>query len=185
MIAISATLLAVPGERRKGYLVLAASTGVIACLLRPILLPMVVVLPVLFSTASRITGRRVAARSVVALLLLLVLPLLLYAADRASRPVILSWWRLEGLQYLESPGCFFRRTLRKTCQFQTPLTEMQVLAAREQAEAAGRVLRTPLNSQGERSFTSAAAGYFDIYARTYDELLYGEIAKLQLPGQSS
>jgi hypothetical protein len=46
------------------------------------------------------------------------------------------------------------------------------------------VLRTPVNSTGERSFVSAAAGYFDIYARTYDDLLYGEIGKLQSAGES-
>ena len=39
--------------------------------------------------------------------------------------------------------------------------------------------RTPLNSVGERSFVSAALGYFDIYARSHDDLLYGEIIGLK------
>jgi hypothetical protein len=63
-------------------------------------------------------------------------------------------------------------------------TAAQMLAARERGEATGSVLRTPLNSFGERSFMSAAVGYFDIYARTYDDLLYSEIAKLQAPNES-
>ena len=58
------------------------------------------------------------------------------------------------------------------------------MLARESGEAAGRVARTPLNSAGERSFISAALGYFDIYARSYDDLVWGEIDKLRAPGES-
>src|SRR5690606_370116 len=59
-----------------------------------------------------------------------------------------------------------------------------ILAQREKAEAEGKVIRTPANSSGERSFVSAAAGYFDIFARTHDDLLYGVIAGMQRPGET-
>jgi hypothetical protein len=60
----------------------------------------------------------------------------------------------------------------------------QILAARERAEAQGRVAPTPRNSTGQQSFPSAAAGYFDIYARTYDSLLQDEIERFQRPDES-
>lgn len=55
----------------------------------------------------------------------------------------------------------------------------QILESRTRPEERGEVISTPLNSTGQRSFVSAALGYYDLYARTYDALLYGEIAKLQ------
>jgi hypothetical protein len=66
----------------------------------------------------------------------------------------------------------------------TRATARAVLSAREAAEAAGTVVRTPLNSSGQRSFISAALGYFDIYARGYDDFLHGVIDKQQQPGES-
>jgi len=46
------------------------------------------------------------------------------------------------------------------------------------------LVRTPLNSSGQRSFVSAALGYFDIYARGYDDFLHGVIDKQQQPDES-
>jgi hypothetical protein len=62
-------------------------------------------------------------------------------------------------------------------------TAHAILTARETAESAGRVARTPENSSGVRSFTSATLGYFDLYARSYDGLLV-EIRKLRRPDES-
>jgi len=62
-------------------------------------------------------------------------------------------------------------------------TAERVLAVRNAAESDGRVMRTPLNSSGEQSFVSAAVGYYDIYARSYDNFLVG-IWALQAPGET-
>jgi hypothetical protein len=51
-----------------------------------------------------------------------------------------------------------------------PLAQ-SILARREQVESVGGLPVTPLNSARERSFAPTALGYFDIYARSYDELL--------------
>jgi hypothetical protein len=51
-----------------------------------------------------------------------------------------------------------------------PLAQ-SILARREQVESAGGLPVTPLNSARERAFAPTALGYFDIYARSYDELL--------------
>jgi cation transport ATPase len=66
----------------------------------------------------------------------------------------------------------------------TRATARAVLSARESAEEVGAVVRTPLNSSKQRSFVSAALGYFDIYARGYDDFLHGVIDKQQQPGES-
>ncbi|PVE23404.1 hypothetical protein DC522_16225 [Microvirga sp. KLBC 81] len=54
----------------------------------------------------------------------------------------------------------------------------QILESRIRAEGRGDVIATPLNSIGQRSFVPAALSCYDRYARTYDALLYGEIAEL-------
>ncbi|MDQ2080562.1 hypothetical protein RA307_10245 [Xanthobacteraceae bacterium Astr-EGSB] len=63
-------------------------------------------------------------------------------------------------------------------------TAAAVLKARTAAEKAGAVLRTPQNSSGNRSFISAAVGYFDLYARTVDNLVWGPITSLRGDGES-
>jgi hypothetical protein len=42
----------------------------------------------------------------------------------------------------------------------------------------------PLNSHGQRSFASAALGYFDVFARGYDTILFVVVARLRQPGES-
>ena len=184
LIAMAATLLAVPGQRWKWFLLLAAAAGALACLLRPIFLPLLVMLPLLFCVVSRITGRRVAMHRPVALLLLSAVPLVAYAADRARHTGDFQLVAFGGFQMSAMAGLLVSEDVAQRLPAPERALAMQVLAARKQAEDAGRVLRTPVNSVGERSFVSAAAGYFDIYARTYDDLLYGEIAKLQSAGES-
>jgi hypothetical protein len=184
LIAMAATLLAVPGRRWWGYLLLAAVAAALACLLRPIVLPLVLMLPVLFVLASRITGRGIVARRAVALLLLSALPLLLYAGDRARHIGDFKLVAFGGFQMSAMAGLLLSQEIAQRLPATDRDLAMRILTARERAEGAGRVLRTPVNSKGDRSFISAAIGYFDIYARTYDDLLHGEIARLQSPGES-
>ena len=184
LIAMAATLLAVPAKRSWGYLLVAAVAAAAACLMRPIMLPLVLMLPVLFIFASRITGRSVVLHRALALLMLSALPLLIYAGDRARHSGDFKLVAFGGYTMSGMAGLMLSEDIAHRLPASDRDLAMQILAARERAEGAGRVLRTPVNSKGDRSFISAAAGYFDIYARTYDDLLHGEIAKLQLPGES-
>ena len=52
----------------------------------------------------------------------------------------------------------------------------QVLAARRAGEESGRMIGIPRNASDERSFYSAALGYFDVLARTHDDGIYQIIA---------
>jgi hypothetical protein len=47
-----------------------------------------------------------------------------------------------------------------------------ILIERERLAANGTMLPIPLNSAGERSFLSAALGYFDVLARSYDNVVF-------------
>jgi len=60
----------------------------------------------------------------------------------------------------------------------------QVLAARRAGEDSGRMIGIPLNSSNVRSFHSAALAYFDVLARTYDDMLYLVIQPTQRPNES-
>ncbi len=184
LIAMSATLLAVPGEHWKRYLALAATAGAAACLLRPTMLPLVVMLPILFVLTTRITGRQISAVRIVVLQLALLLPLLVYTAERGRHTGDFRLVAFGGFQMSGMAGLLLSKDVVQRFPMRDRELAVQVLTAREHAEAAGRVLRTPLNSKGERSFVSAAVGYFDIYARTYDDLLYGEIIKLRSSEES-
>jgi hypothetical protein len=48
----------------------------------------------------------------------------------------------------------------------------QVLTARRAGEDSGRFIGIPRNASDERSFYSVALAYFDVLARTYDDMLY-------------
>jgi hypothetical protein len=178
LIAMAATLLAVARQRWNWFLLLAAVAAALACLLRPIFLPLLVMLPLLLCVVSRITGRRVAMSRPVAV------PLVAYAVDRARHTGDFQLVAFGGFQMSAMAGLLISEDVAQRLPAPERALAMQILTARKQAEDAGRVLRTPVNSVGERSFVSAAAGYFDIYARTYDDLLYGELAKLQSAGES-
>ena len=147
-------------------------------LLRPTQLPAIAVLPLLyFVYASRRRGMRLLPP--LAFLVALALPFLVQSGVRLRAVgdfniVSFGGYQMSGLAaFMLDPDL-----VRRMPDNVRPLAEA-VLARRQQAEAAGTVPATPVNSVGERSFASAALGYFDIYARGYDNVLSGVIAPLR------
>jgi hypothetical protein len=59
----------------------------------------------------------------------------------------------------------------------------ELLARRTALEAAGKAMAVPLNSTGQRSFISAAIFYFDLFARTHEDVLWGAVAPQQRPDE--
>lgn len=59
-----------------------------------------------------------------------------------------------------------------------------ILANRELLEATGRSIPVPANSTGVRSFPSAALLYFDLMARTYDDVVFFAVKPARAPGES-
>jgi hypothetical protein len=184
LIAMSATLAAIHDRGWRWAVVVAGLAGALSYLLRPTFLPLIVTLPLLYAMAARLLLRKPSAGRALALLVALAVPLVLYGGVRMVHTKDFNLVAFGGYAMSAMAGFMLSRPIVERFPPQDRELAAQMLAARERAEAEGRVARTPLNSRGERSFVSAAAGYFDIYARSYDDLVHGEIASLQRPNES-
>jgi hypothetical protein len=60
----------------------------------------------------------------------------------------------------------------------------QVLAARDAGEKSGRFIGIPANASNERSYYSAALAYFDVLARTHDDMIYDVITPMRGTNES-
>ncbi|MEZ5787803.1 MAG: hypothetical protein R3D62_15310 [Xanthobacteraceae bacterium] len=160
-----------------------AFAAAIAYLLRPAFLPAIIVLPVLFLVFSTRNGQRRRVVRAIVLLAAIALPFLVQAGIRQRAVGDFNIVSFGGYQMSALAGLMLTPEKLARLSENVRPTAQAVLAARGAAEAAGRVVPTPRNSSGERSFVSAALGYFDIYARTYDDFLV-EIAKLRRPDES-
>lgn len=165
------------GHLRNG-IGLGVSLG-LAYILRPTFLPAVLLLPVLYIVLRHLKGERTKVSAFIGVFLACAIPFIAmssvrYAAVRDFNIVSFGGFQMSGMAGLMlSPEVIERMPADVQ-----PLAN-QILERRTRAEERGDVIATPLNSTGQRSFLSAALGYYDLYARTYDSLLHGEIAKLQ------
>ena len=185
LIAFGGTLAAShPGNRFALLLLPTAIAAGLAYVLRPSVLPVIVALPALWWLFAARNGHTRRALRALALALALATPFLLHSGFRQARVGDFNIVSFGGFQMSGMAG--FMLTPEIVDQMSEPArsTARAVLAAREAGEASGRVARTPLNSVGERSFVSAALGYFDIYARSHDDLLYGQIFGLREPDET-
>jgi hypothetical protein len=156
----------------------------LAYLLRPSFLPAILVVPVLW---YMLATRKDQARRITRTLLLFGLvaaPFLLQSAYRWKTVGDFNVVSFGGYQMSALAGFMLTPELVADLPESVQPTAQSILSGRESAEAAGRLPRTPLNSAHERSFVSAALGYFDIYARSYDDFLSSEIAKLRAPEET-
>jgi hypothetical protein len=184
MMAFAGTLAASRGRTAFWLCILpvALATGA-AYLLRPSFLPAIFVIPLLwllFALRNR-TPRTVT--SALLLLLAVATPFIVQSAIRWRAIGDFNVVSFGGYQMSPMAGFMLTPDLVARLPETVRPTAQTILKAREAAEIAGTVARTPENSSGVRSFVSAALGYFDIYARSYDPLL-GEIAKLRQPDES-
>jgi hypothetical protein len=185
LFAFAGTLAATRSEIAFRLLLvpIGLATG-IAYIMRPSLLPAIVAVPALWYLLAVRSGLAGRASRAVLLVLAVALPFIVQSSLR---------WRSVGDFNIVSFGGFatsgmagFMLTPNVVDRLPDAVrpTAQEVLAARTSAEDAGRIARTPLNSAGERSFVSAALGYFDIYARSYDDFVWFEIGKLRAPQES-
>jgi hypothetical protein len=155
-----------------------------AYLLRPAFLLAPFFLAALYGTFGAREGHpRVLIRAVI-LLAALMVPFLVQSGVRQRVVGDFNIVSFGGFQMSAMAGFMLTPEMVDRFPERTRATARAILSAREAAEAAGTVVRTPLNSSGQRSFVSAALGYFDIYARGYDDFLHGVIDKQQGPGES-
>jgi len=151
----------------------------IACLLRPTFLPAVLVVPALWWLFAIRNGQTPRAARTILLALVVALPILLQSGVRQRAVGDFNIVSFGGFQMSAMAGFMLTPETIERLPERVNETARAILGVREAGEADGRVARTPLNSVGERSFVSAALGYFDVYARSYDEFLFAGIGKLQ------
>jgi hypothetical protein len=184
LIAVSATLAAARDARWALFAVGAGCSAAVAYMLRPAFVLLIVTLPLLVLLARRLRFQSWTLRRAAVLLAAASLPLALHAGLRMRYTHDFNIAAYGGFQSSGMAGLMLSPTVIERLPAEDRDLATQILAARTRAEAQGRVIPTPENSTGQRSFASAAAGYFDIYARTYDALLHDEIERLQRPDES-
>jgi broad specificity phosphatase PhoE len=154
-----------------------------AYLLRPAFLPAPFFLAALFAAfGTHRNHPRALARAVI-LFAALIAPFVIQSGVRLRTVGDFNIVSFGGFQMSAMAGFMLTPEMAEGFPERTRTTARAILSARESAETAGTVVRTPLNSSGQRSFVSAALGYFDIYARGYDDFLHGVIDKQQQAGE--
>jgi hypothetical protein len=153
-------------------------------LLRPTQLPVIVILPVLY---FMLVWRRREDRRLlppIALALALTVPFLVQSGVRLRAVGDFNVVSFGGYQMSALAAFMLTPELVARMPESERAFAERVLERRGQAEAAGLVAAAARNSAGERSFASTALGYFDIYARSYDDVLGHVIVPLLRPGDS-
>jgi hypothetical protein len=185
LFAFAGTLAAArsPSAFRWLLVPIGLATG-LAYIMRPSFLPAIVALPALWyllAVRNRQTGR--ASRALL-LVSAAALPLVIQSGLRWKSVGDFNIVSFGGFASSGMAGFMLTPDIIARLPGAVRPTAQAILDARTSAEDAGRIARTPFNSAGERSFVSAALGYFDIYARSYDDFIWFEIGKLRAPEES-
>lgn len=159
------------------------ATG-IAYILRPSLVPAIAAVPALWYLLAVRSGQAGRISRALLLVLAVALPFIVQSGLRWKSIGDFNIVSFGGFTTSGMAGFMLTPDVVDRLPDAVRPTAQAVLAARTAAEDAGRIARTPLNSAGERSFVSAALGYFDIYARSYDDFVWFEIGGLRAPQES-
>jgi len=185
LFAFAGTLAATRSETAFRLLIIpiGLATG-IAYIMRSSLLPAIVAVPALWYLLAVRNGRAGRASRAILLAFAVALPFIVQSSLRWKSISDFNIVSFGGFVMSGMAGFMLTADVVDRLPEAVRPTAQAVLAARTSAEDAGRIARTPLNSAGERSFVSAALGYFDIYARSYDDFVWFEIGKLRAPQES-
>jgi hypothetical protein len=179
LIAMAATLACVRSPHWLWFALPAGLAAAAAYVLRPTYLPLIVTLPLLQTTAARLTGEPLRLGRALVLMSMAAAPFVAYSTERMRHTGDFNLVSYGGFVMSGMSGFLLSEEVVQRFPPQERELAAQILAERKRLEAEGRIARTPLNSTGDRSFVSAAAGYFDIYARSYDELVHNGIQRLK------
>ena len=171
--------------RAAGWRIAAAALAVTgAWALRPSLLPFAVLLPVLLLCLPRRLPAGRAHRCAAALLALSLLPFLGLAGLRAVRVGDFNIVSFTGFQVAGVATLMLTPDLVAALPPDQQPLAADILARRMVLERAGDIIPVPANSTGQRSFVSAAAGYFDIFARSYDAATWDAAGGTRRPDET-
>lgn len=184
LVAIAATIeLAHAQPHRWAWPVVCAGAA-LAYVLRPSFLLLVVALPVLYVMlrATRRDALRLARAA--AIVAVTAAPFFGIATLRAATVddfniVSFGGYAMSGLTTL----LLSDDTVARLPEDLRPYAA-QILAARRAGEDSGRFIGIPPNASNERSFYSAALAYFDVLARTHDDMIYEVITPTRRADES-
>ena len=184
LVAVGATIeLAHSQARRWTWWLVCVSAGV-AYVLRPSFLLLVIALPALYAALRAIRGDPLRLTRAAAILVISIAPFVGIASLRAAtvgdfNVVSFGGFAMSGLATLIVSDDTVARVPADVRPFAA-----HVLAARRAGEESGRLIGIPHNASDQRSFYSAALGYFDVLARTHDEGIYQVISPTRQPNES-
>jgi hypothetical protein len=184
LLAIAAVVAAVQQRWFLVLLCLYTVTLGLSYTLRPIILPAIAVLPLLFTLLSRIATREWFVARTVLLLLFGMLPFMgqsLYRLNAVGDFGLVSYggFGISGMTVqLLTPDVIDRLS-----DEHRPLAR-QMQEAKERAVAEQVAMPLFRNSTGQRSFQTTALDGFDTLARNYDEIMLGKLVALRLPDES-
>lgn len=176
--AVACALVAIAGVLRSarsgpdlpGALLIFAGAG-FGYLLRPSLLPIIFMLPFSYAALRALRGEAPFTVWAGVITLLATLPFVTIAGVRTLTAGDFNIVSFGGYQMSGIAGLMLSDDVVARLPSEHRPFASAVLAAREAAEDSGRIIGVPRNSSGVRSFTSAALSYFDVFARTYDDVL--------------
>jgi hypothetical protein len=184
LLAVSGTVgLAQPKSACSVWLVVCAGAGC-AYVLRPSFLLLILALPALYAILRALRGDAVRLPRAAAIFALSAAPFLGLATLRSATVgdfniVSFGGFAMSGVATL----ILADDTVPRLPEDLRPYA-VQVLAARRAGEDSGRMIGIPRNSSGERSYYSAALTYFDVLARTHDDMIYDIITRTRGPNES-
>jgi hypothetical protein len=186
MLIAFAAMLRWSGSATRSWpaLGLASLFAGVAMFLRPVFLAAVLVLPAVTLLLSFLRGRPGPLRRALWMGVAAAMPFLIQSGIRAATVGDFNVVSFGGAQMAATAGLMIEPQHIERFPPDVRPVAQEVLRLRTEAEAAGRVYATPLNSTNTRSFVSAALGYFDIYARTIDTFAWNELAQMRQPGES-
>jgi hypothetical protein len=171
LLAFTGTVhLTGPQPRWWGWALVCAGAGG-AYFLRPSFLPLVATLPALFLCLRAARGDLLAPKRAAIIALVSALPFAGIASLRAATvgdPNVASFggYVMSGMAILMLSDDVVGRLPDDVKPFATEL-----LNARRAGEESGRFIGVPFNASNARSYHSAALAYFDVFARTHDDML--------------
>ena len=156
----------------------------LAYVLRPSFVLLVVALPALYAMLRALRGDPLRLARAAAIFAVTAAPFLGIATLRAATVgdfniVSFGGYAMSGLATLILSDDTVARLPEDVRPF-----AVQVLAARRAGEDSGRLIGIPRNASNERSYYSAALAYFDVLARTHDDMIYDIITPTRRADES-
>lgn len=183
LLGLAGVALTAAGRRPILSVAGAGAAVGIAYFLRPSFLPFIAVAPVLVVVWGALYGRvriRVAAVCFAACLV----PFLGFSALRQAEVGDFNVVSFGGFQMAGMAAFLLTPEVADRLPADVAPTARRLLADYDTAVSEGRAPALPRNSSGQRSYVSAALGYFDVIARMHDDVLYGVVDRLREPGES-